>query len=128
MSEDTVVTLTIALDDPQLEPEEQEEIVQSLVNQLSDLEEIEQVERPENPHPTEGGRPAVEYLIGVLMAKVNWNNLKSVLGFVGDRLGDKQIKIKLKVKDIEIEIEAKSRQELIEAKKLIDEIIQTARG
>ncbi len=66
--------------------------------------------------------------MGVLTTEVSVENIKKVLGFIGDRLGDKPMIIKVKVGDQEVEIEAKSRQELAEAQKVVNDLLVQMQG
>ncbi|MGI2907751.1 hypothetical protein [Tolypothrix sp. VBCCA 56010] len=52
-------------------------------------------------------------------------NVKSFLGFLGDRLGDKPMKINMKVGDKvkEVTIEAKSQRELQEVERIAKDLI-----
>jgi hypothetical protein len=63
----------------------------------------------------------------VLSAEVSIKNVKSFLGFLGDRLGDKPIKISIKVGNKEVNIEAKSQRELLESERIAKELL-TAMG
>ncbi|MBW4641413.1 MAG: hypothetical protein KME23_00010 [Goleter apudmare HA4340-LM2] len=119
----STVSFTISVNDPELDAEEKQEIVQNLWNQLSNLEEVERVERTQDPNPEAGSKPGIAFLVGKLTAVVNINNVKSFLGFVGDRLGNKPIKILIEANNKKVEIAANSRQELLEAERTVKEIL-----
>jgi hypothetical protein len=121
--DDSIVEFTIAINDPELDAEEQQKMTKNLLRQLKKLDEVERVERTEDLNPEEGGRPGIAFLMGMLTAEVNVKNIKAFLGFLGDRLGNKPIKLKVKVKDTEVELEAKSRQELLEAERIANELL-----
>lgn len=109
------VTLTIDLNDPNLDTEEHEEDVQRLLNQLREVDEVENVNRVLDPNPPEGKMrfPGVVYVLaGILTVEVNPANAKKLMGFLGDRLGNKPVKLKVKAPDgRELELEASSREE-----------------
>jgi ferric-dicitrate binding protein FerR (iron transport regulator) len=91
--------------------DQQETTTQNLYQQLRKLDDIE-VERVADPNPPEGNRGAA-FLWGLLQAKVSYDSVKAMFGFMGDRLGNKPIKVKVKRADgQEIELEASSRVEL----------------
>ncbi len=106
------VTLTIAFNDPDLDSEELEAQAQSLVTQMRDLDEVETVDRVLDPNPPEGNKAIGSFLVGLLMAEVSVANFKKLGAFLGDRIGNKPIKLKLKAPDgRELELEASSREE-----------------
>ncbi|AFY35720.1 hypothetical protein [Calothrix sp. PCC 7507] len=119
----STVTFTISVNDPELDAEEKQEIVQNLLNQLSNLEEVERVERTQDQNPEAGSKPGIAFLVGKLTAEVSIKNVKAFLGFLGDRLGNKPIKILVEANNKKIEIEASSRQELLEAERAVKEIL-----
>jgi hypothetical protein len=64
----------------------------------------------------------------VLTAEVSIKNVKGFLSFLGDRLGDKPMKISIKAGDKEVNIEAKSRQELLEAERIAKDLLAAMSG
>lgn len=117
-----LIQLTFAPNDPTLDDEERHAIALQLLRQLRQIEEVERVERVEDLHP-EKDHKGLATLAGVLMAEVSWDNFKALLGFLGDRLGDKPISLKVKVGDREVEIEAKSRRELAEVERVANTLL-----
>ena len=112
MVSEPTVTLTIAFNDPELDSEELEAQAQNLLAQMRDLDEIETVDRVLDPNPPEGNKAIGGMLVGLLMAEVSVANFKKLGGFLGDRLGNKPIKLKVKAPDgRELELEASSPQE-----------------
>jgi hypothetical protein len=123
MTEDSTVLFTISINNPELDAEEQQEIIQNLLNQLSNLEEVERVERTEDLNPEAGSKPGISFLVGMLTAEVSLKNVKTFLGFLGDRLGNKPIKVLVEANNKKVEIEVSSRQELLEAERMVKEIL-----
>jgi hypothetical protein len=106
------VMLTIDFNNPDLDAEEAEEAVQNLIGQMRDLDEIESVERVLDPNPPVGNKAVGSFLVGLLMAEVSVANVKKLGAFMGDRIGNKPIKLKVKAPDgRELELEASSQQE-----------------
>jgi len=128
MTDAPTVQLTFAVNDPELDDEERQEIAQKLLRQLKQLDEVEKVGRAEDSNLEEGSRSVLATLVGVLTAEVSVENVGKVLGFVGDRLSDKPIIIKVKVGEQEVEIEAKSRKELEEAEKVANNLLARMQG
>jgi hypothetical protein len=106
------VTLTIDLNSPDRNTEEADEAVQKLLSQMQDWDEIESVDRVPDPNPPAGNKAAGGWLVGLLMAEVSVANFKKLGAFLGDRLGNKPLKLKVKAPDgRELELEASSQQE-----------------
>jgi hypothetical protein len=128
MTDARTVQLTFAVNDPELDDEERQEIAQKLLRQLKQLDEVEKVGRAEDSNLEEGSRSVLATLVGVLTAEVSVENVGKVLGFVGDRIPNKPIIIKVKVGEQEVEIEAKSRKELEEAEKVANNLLARMQG
>ncbi|MEH2117482.1 hypothetical protein [Nostoc sp.] len=111
MSSQSNVKLTIALDNPDLDTEEQERETRNLLREIKDLD----VERAELVAVTEtplGSKAFGGFLLGVLQTEVSVANFKKVLGFVGDRLGNKTIELEVEANGKKLKVKASSREEL----------------
>jgi hypothetical protein len=128
MTDARTVQLTFAVNDPELDDKERQEIAQKLLRQLKQLDEVEKVGRAEDSNLEEGSRSVLATLVGVLTAEVSVENVKKVLGFVGERIPNKPIIIKVKVGEQEVEIKAKSRKELEEAEKVANNLLARMQG
>jgi len=95
MTETSNVKLTIAFNDPDLDSEELEEQAQNLLAQMRDVDEIETVDRVLDPNPPVGNKAVGAILVGLLTAQVNKENAQKVMGFLGDRLGNKAIELEV---------------------------------
>ena len=124
MTLDTTVKLTISLIDPELNTEELDEETQQLWIELNQLEEVEKVERVADPNPPEGNKAFGGVLLGMLQAEATIPNGLKVLRFLGDRFGNKPMKLSGEANGKKFAIEVHSREELdavVEAyKKLTD--------
>jgi len=103
--------LTIAFTDPELTNEERDDEVVQLLDELSDRSDIESVDRVRDPNPPDGNKSIGGFLVGVLAAEVSVANAKKVLGFLGDRLGNKPISLKVEKNGKKLEVTANSREE-----------------
>jgi hypothetical protein len=119
MNEETLIQFTFGLEATDLEDEEKLKFAKKLLSELRNLDEVERANRTEDINPEAGSKPGLATLVGVLTAEVSFKNLQAFLGFLGDRLQDKQIKIKVKVGEQEVEIEAKSQKELAIAEETV---------
>ena len=112
MAGESVVTLTIAFNDPDQDIEEIDEDIRQLLGQLSELDEVEVASRVIDRKPPKGNKAIGGFLVGLLTTEVRKENLKKVFAFLSERLGSKPIKLKVKAPDgREIELEASSQQE-----------------
>lgn len=109
------VKFTIAFNDPDLDSEELEEQAQSLLSQLRDLDEIETADRVLDPNPPAGNKAMGAILAGLLTAQVNKENAQKLLGFLGDRLGNKPIELAVEANGKKLNVKASSQAELMAA-------------
>jgi len=123
MTKEPTIQFTFAVDDPELDDERRQKIAIKLLREIRELDEVEKADRAEDLNPEAGSKPGFATLIGFLTAEVSMKNVKSFLSFLGDRLGDKPIKITVKVGDKEVNIEAKSRQELLESERVANDLL-----
>lgn len=107
----TQIELTLDFQDSNSDRQKQETLTQQLFQQMRQMSGVT-VERIEDPNPPEGAKGAT-FLWGLLQAEVSIKNLKNVGKFLGDRLGNKPVKVKAKFPDgREYEVEACSQVEL----------------
>ncbi|HEY9601583.1 MAG TPA: hypothetical protein V6C85_08235 [Allocoleopsis sp.] len=109
--------LDVAIDlrdsEPNLAPEELEDLTQRLFNQMEKLDEVERVRRIPDQPPPEGSKPLdAAFIIGLLTAEVNAKNIKALLDFLWERLSGKPIELKVEANGKKLEIKAYSQQEL----------------
>lgn len=124
MPANSSIELTISFQDPDLSPEEQEQLTQNLWRQLRDMEGVT-VERVPDSNPPEGSKAMLSFLWGLLKAEASVASLKNLFGFLGDRIGNKPIKINAKFADgREFQIEASSREELLAAEATIKRLAE----
>lgn len=109
------IKLTIAFNDPDLDSEELEEQAQNLMAQMKELDEIETVDRVLDPSPPEGNKAVGAILVGLLTAQVNKENAQKLLGFLGDRLGNKPIELAIEANGKKLSVKASSQAELMAA-------------
>ncbi len=97
----------------------QEQLTQSLYQQLKQVPGLK-VDRVAEEAP-EGSRSGGRFLWGLLQAEVGMPGIKTLFGFLGDRLGDKPIVIKAKFPDgREFDVTASSRAELAAAQEALE--------
>jgi hypothetical protein len=114
MNSEYNVKLTIALDNPDLDAGEQEEETRNLLREIRELD-VESAELVAVTETPEGSKALGGFLLGVLQAEVSFANFKKVLGFVGDRLGNKTIELEVEANGKKLKVKASSQQELMAA-------------
>jgi hypothetical protein len=120
------IALTITFTDPDLKSEERDDEVVRLLEELSDRSDIDAVDRVRDPNPPDGNKSGGAFLVGVLMAEVSMANAKKVLGFLGDRLGNKPISFEVEGNGKKLKVSASSREELEFAMQKAKEFIEAA--
>jgi len=117
------IKLTIHFNDPDLEPEERERHVQQAIAELRQMDEVELVSRVIDPDPPEGNKAVGGFLSGLLLAEVNKENTKKLMGFLGERLGGKPIELSVEAAGKKMSVKAYSREELTAAIKAAQDFI-----
>jgi hypothetical protein len=117
------VRLTIAFNDPNLDPEERDEQAQRLMAELKQVEEVDAVDRVLDPNPPEGNKALGGFLVGLLSAEVSVANAQKLMGFLGDRLGSKPIELAVEANGKKLTVKAHSREELEAAIKAAQDFV-----
>lgn len=123
MTNDLNVKVTIVFNDPDLNDDELEEQAQNLLTQLKDFDDVEDVERVLDLHPPKDNKSAGSFLVGLVKANANLENAKKLLGFLGDRLGNKVIELAVEHNGKKLSVKAHSREELESAVKAAKDFI-----
>ncbi|MEH2105720.1 hypothetical protein [Nostoc sp.] len=111
MSSESNVKLTIALANPDLDAEEQEREARNLLREIKDLD-VESAELVAVTEIPEGAKSVGGFLVGVLHTEVSLANFKKLLGFLGDRLGNKTIELEVEANGKKLKVKASSQEEL----------------
>lgn len=108
------VKVTISLTELGLDDQELQAEVQNLLPQLRDVDGVEDADLVAVTDVPQGSKALGGFLLGLLNAEVNPANLKALFSFIGDRFGNKPIKMVLKESSDgsrELNLEASSREE-----------------
>ena len=108
MTTQDLFRLTIAFMDPDSDQREAEAL--KLLPQLKAMDEMESVERVATVTPE--GAKGLGFLPGWLMAEVNLENGKQVLGFLGNRLVGKSIELEVEGNGRKLKAKASNQEEL----------------
>jgi hypothetical protein len=104
------VRLTLQLKDSTMTREERHAATCCLLQQLKGMDEVNSVRLVEDPHSA-SDRKGASTLMGLLSAEATVGNACKVLGFMGDRWGDKPIELEIEVNGRKLRIVARSREE-----------------
>jgi hypothetical protein len=110
MIDSSNVLVKIGFVDADWDAEERGVAAQSLLRSLRDLDGLESVGRV--PELAPDGSKGMGFLTGWLMAQVNQENAKKLLGFLGDRLSGKTIELEVEGNGKKLKVKASSREEL----------------
>jgi hypothetical protein len=107
--------------DPDLEPEDLEELTRSVVEEIGELvEDARLVRETELP---EGGKSALGgFVPGMLKAVASLTGLKTMLDFLGDRFYGKNLPIKVEVNGNKYEFEYRTQEQLENAIAAIEKL------
>ena len=108
MATQDLFRVTIAFTDPDSEQREAEAL--KLLPQLKAMDEVESVERLATATPELG--KGLGFLPGWLVAQVNLENGKKVLGFLGNRLAGKSIELEVEGNGRKLKVKASNPEEL----------------
>lgn len=120
------VQITLDLRDPDLEDEDLEKLTQRLRSEMLDLDEVVDVKRVLDPNPPEGNKALGAVLVGLLTAEVNANNIKTLFGFLSERLGNKPITVEVEANNKKLKVTASSQQELLAAIQAAQQFVESA--
>jgi len=115
--------LTIAFIDPELEAEDRDAEAQRLIADLQEMDAVDTVQRVLDPNPPAGNKAGGGFLVGLLMAEVSVANARKLLGYLGDRLGNKVIELAVEGNGKKLSVKASSREELEAAIKAAQDFI-----
>ncbi|MBC1221844.1 hypothetical protein GNF10_06430 [Nostoc sp. UCD121] len=111
MSFESNIKLTLALSNPDLDAEEQEQETRNLLREIKELD-VESAELVAVTEIPQGAKSVGGFLVRVLQAEVSLANFKKLLGFLGDRLGNKTIELEVEANGKKLKVKASSQEEL----------------
>ena len=104
--------ITIAIQDSDLDNDELQEDTQNLLEQIEDSDIVETADLVTVDQAPKEAKAWGGFILGMLTAEINPANIKKLMKFLSDRLGNKQIELTLKTPDgRELSLKASSREE-----------------
>ncbi|MDJ0619507.1 MAG: sugar ABC transporter permease [Calothrix sp. MO_192.B10] len=123
------IKLTISLSELGLDDEELEVEVGNLLPQLKEVDGVEDAGLVEVTETPQGAKAFGGLSLGMLETVLDPAHIKTVFGFLGDRFGNKPIKLVLKAPDgRELNLEASSREEFAFAMQQAQEFLNNTKG
>jgi hypothetical protein len=113
MTNNSNIKLTIAFNDPELDPEGLAKQSQQLLTELRNMDEVEAVELVLDPNPPEGNKSLGGFVPGMLATEIKPINFNSLFDLVGDRYAQKSVEMEIEVGDRKIKVKATSQAELM---------------
>jgi hypothetical protein len=120
------IQITLDLRNPELDDEVLEKLTQSLRNQLLDLDEVNNVKRILDPNLPAGNKALGAVLVGILTTQVNATNVKTLFGFLSDRLGGQPISMEVEANGRKLKVTASSQKELLAAIQAAQQFVASA--
>jgi hypothetical protein len=117
------IKLTIEFNDPELNLGQRDEQAQFMLDELKDIDEVT-VNRILDLNPPKGIKAGDGFLVGLLRAEMNIDNVKKLFGFLHNRLGNRQIELTIEINGKKLSVKASSQEELEYAIKLAEDFIQ----
>lgn len=112
MTKSDNVQVSVAIKDPELDEEELQAAIETLLRQMREVDGIERADLVAVGETPKGSKAFGGFLLGMLTAEVNLDNIKQIFLFLGDRLGGKQIEMVVKASDgRELNLKASSQAE-----------------
>jgi hypothetical protein len=112
MSGEGTITLQIAFHDPALDAEELETEAHHLLHALQQLDELEEVACVRDPSPPEGNKAIGAFLVGLLQVTVKGQYVKTLMGYLSDRLAGKGVEIEVVAHGKKLKVKAHTQTEL----------------
>jgi hypothetical protein len=122
------IKITIAFEDPELEPEERDEQAQRLLRDFNQMDEIESVNRVLDPAPPEGNKASGSFLPGMVATEVKPNNFNPVLDYLGAHYAHKFVAMEIEVGDRKLKVTATSQAELMAALPTVQQFLTQPTG
>ncbi len=79
-----------------LSPKQLDDFTSAVFQELRSLDSVEQVQRVVDPNPPVGSMGGAT-LMGILMTEVSLENIRKLLGYVGQKFGSKPVDIEIDV-------------------------------
>jgi CHAT domain len=123
MTNNSNIKLTIAFNDPDLEPEERDVQSQRLMAELRDMDEVETVDRVLDLNPPAGNKSLGGFVPGMLVTEIKPVNFSSLFDLVGDRYAQKSVEMEIEVGDRKMTVTATSQAELMAALPMVQQFL-----
>ncbi len=106
------IQLTIALSDSQLTDERLQTETEYILSEIKEFDGVQKADLMPIETAEPGSKSIGGFLIGIITAEINAKNLKALVGYLGDSLYGKTIKIKAEGNGRKIDIQVSNLEDL----------------
>ncbi|NEP81015.1 MAG: hypothetical protein F6K39_24355 [Okeania sp. SIO3B3] len=118
------IQLTISLSDPKLEEEKLQTETEDILSEIKEFDGIQKADLISIETAEPNAKSIGGFLVGILTAEINAKNLKALVGYLGDRLSGKTVKIKAEGNGRKIDIEVGNLEDLKKALAEVDDFLK----
>ncbi|GGA45048.1 hypothetical protein [Okeania sp. KiyG1] len=118
------IQLTITLSDSKLEEDKLEEDTRYILSEIEGFDGVQKADLISIETAEPGAKNIGGFLVGILTAEINAKNLKALVGYLGDRLSGKTVKIKAEGNGRKIDIEVGNMEDLKKALAEVDDFLK----
>ncbi|MGD1700636.1 hypothetical protein [Dapis sp. BLCC M229] len=118
------IQLTITLSDPQLDDKERlQEDTQNILSEIQEFDGVQKADLMPIEKAEPGSKSIGGFLVGILTAEINAKNIKALVGYLGNNLYGKTIKIKAEGNGRKIDFEVRNLEDLKKALAEVDSFL-----
>lgn len=115
MTEESPITFTITLTNPDLDEEEKDETARYILQEMKEIDAVERVSLAKTePAPT-GSKAITRFGIGMVEAVVQIANIQGFMDFLGDRFREQPIEMEVEANGRKLQIKASNQEDLLAA-------------
>ncbi len=119
------IQLTITLSDPQLEEEQLQTDTENMLSEIQEFDGVQKADLMPIEKAEPGSKSIGGFLVGILTAEINAKNLKALVGYLGNNLYGKTIKIKAEGNGRKLDLEVRNLEDLNKALAEVDNFLKS---
>ncbi|NEQ35769.1 MAG: hypothetical protein F6K40_05500 [Okeania sp. SIO3I5] len=118
------IQLTITLSDPKLKEDRLQEDTENMLSEIKEFDGVQKADLMPIEKAEPGSKSIGGFLIGILTAEINAKNIKALVGYLGNNLYGKTIKINAEGNGRKIDIEVRNLEDLNKALAEVDNFLK----
>ena len=119
------IQLTITLSDQQLEEEQLQTDTENMLSEIQEFDGVQKADLMPIEKAEPGSKSIGGFLVGILTAEINAKNLKALVGYLGNNLYGKTIKIKAEGNGRKLDLEVRNLEDLNKALAEVDNFLKS---